>query len=425
MEESRFTEHYPSKELEKALEELCLEQNAQERLLQLKRASLLFSEETDKLKVSYQKLQQEFQKVNGELELTHQKLLAKAQELNTLSQYLGSVLKHISQGLIFITNQGLILSFNDAAQKLLQKEDLLQKRYAHHFRDDFFGFSMQDALYYGLSHPLSYITLTLSDGSKREIEITTSFIYEGQAPYQGIILLLRDITEMQRLQLINARGDRMKELGQMVATVTHEIKNPLGGIQGYAMLLSRELENPSLKEMAGHIIEGTKTLDRLLSKVLQYSRPVQIQSASLDIASFLRKVCKFIKMDPSFPANVQLLMHIAHDPLVAPIDPEALRSALLNLIVNAFQAMPEGGVITVSLFKHDTTYAIGISDNGIGIDERDLPHLFSPFFTTKSKGNGLGLAETFKIVQAHMGTIDVRSKRHQGTTFTINLPLKR
>jgi PAS domain S-box-containing protein len=392
----------------------------------LRRASLLFSEETEQLKASYQKLQLEFQKVNAELEITHQKLLGKASELNTLSQYLGSVLKHISQGLIFITNQGLILSFNEAAQKLLQKEDLLHKRYAHHFRDDFFGFSMQDALYFGLSHPLSYITLTLSDGSKREIEITTSFIYEGSAPYQGILLLLRDITEMQRLQMVNARNDRMKELGQMVATVTHEIKNPLGGIQGYAMLLARELEkNPSLKEMAAHIIEGTKTLDRLLSKVLQYSRPVHIQSTSTDIAAFLRKVCKFIKMDPSFPANVQLLMHIAHDPLVAPIDSEALRAALLNLIVNAFQAMPEGGVITVSLFKQDSTYSIGISDTGVGIDERDLPHLFSPFFTTKSKGNGLGLAETFKIVQAHMGTIDVRSKRHQGTTFTINLPLKR
>lgn len=427
MDQGFFDSKLLASELEDAVTSLSQE-NFEQGLSHLKKASLLFSEKTAQLKASYHSLQEEFQKARSELESTHKKLLAKAQELQITSQYLNSVLKNISQGLIFITNQGQILSFNDAAQKILQKEakDLLFKRYSHFFRDDFFGFSMQDALHFGLSLPVSYITMTTPDGTKKEIEITTSFLYEGMAPYQGIILLLRDVTEMQRLQLINARGDRMKELGEMVSTVAHEIKNPLGGIQGYAMLLQRELEkDASLKEMAGHIIEGTKGLDRLLGKVLHYARPLHLQLVSTDLASFLRKACKFVKMDPAFPTNVQLVMHLAQDPLFAPIDPEALHSALLNLIVNAFQAMPQGGIITISLMKQDAFCILSISDTGTGIEERDLPRLFSPFFTTKSKGNGLGLAETFKIIQAHFGTIDVRSKIGQGTTFTLNLPMKR
>ncbi len=428
MEEKDYCARSIMEELGKAVNALSQNGTVQEGLVHLKNANFLFIEETNRLRASYGKLQEEFQKVHTELKEVNQKLLQKAQELHTLSQYLGGILSNISQGLIFINTQGLILSFNEAAQKILQKEakDLLFKHYAHYFREDFFGFSMQDALHFGLSLPTSYLTLHQEGGPRKEVEVTTSFLYEGMAPYQGIIILLRDITEMQRLQLINARNDRMKELGEMVSTVAHEIRNPLGGISGYAALLDRELQmSPALKEMASNIIEGTKTLDRLLAQVLHYARPLNLELLSSDLANFLRKVCKFAKMDPAFPANVHLTMHLSQDPIFAPIDPEALHSCLLNLIVNAYQAMPEGGTITVSLFKQDLFCLISVSDTGNGIEEKNIKQLFSPFFTTKSFGNGLGLAETFKIVQAHSGAIDVRSKVSEGTTFTITLPLKR
>ncbi|HSW72244.1 MAG TPA: histidine kinase dimerization/phospho-acceptor domain-containing protein, partial [Chlamydiales bacterium] len=356
-------------ELEKALELIEQAENAPAALGHLKRASLLFTEETEKLRSSYAKL-------NAELEKTNLRFLQKAQELNTLSQYLNSVLKNISQGLIFISNKDIILTFNDAAAALIERDmkELLLKRYSHQFKDDFFGFSMEDALHFGLALPVSYITFHSEERGKREIEVTTSFVHEGIAPYQGIILLLRDITDMKRLQEISSRNDRLKALGEMVSTVAHEIKNPLGGIRGYATLLSRELEgNNQLQEMSGHIIEGTKTLDRLLSKVLHFARPIQVLPSSLDLSAFIRQVCKFVKMDPAFPKNVQIDTHISQDPLFVPFDAEAFRSALLNLMVNAFQAMPQGGVITVSLLKQDPNCLLSISDTGIGIEEKVLP----------------------------------------------------
>ena len=177
--------------------------------------------------------------------------------------------------------------------------------------------------------------------------------------------------------------------------------------------------------MAGFIIEGTKSLEKMVSAVLHYSKPIQIQPQTLDLGAYLKQIGKFIKVDPAFPPQVKLAMHIPDAPLLAPFDPEALKSALLNLIFNAFQAMPLGGTLTISLLKMEANCQIAVTDTGVGMDEEQLKSLFSPFYTTKQKGNGLGLVETQKIIQAHFGAIDVRSQPGKGTSFTLTLPLKR
>jgi len=305
----------------------------------------------------------------------------------------------------------------------IKAETILFKRYWEFFPDDYFGFSMREALKFGIPHKLLYKSYP---NDRKEVEISTSFVFDGPKIDQGMILIIRDISEKQKLQLIANRGDRMKELGEMASTIAHEIRNPLGGIRGYASLLYRDLhEAKHLQEMAGYIIDGTKSLEKIVNAVLHYSKPIQIQLQTIEIGSYLKQIGKFIKVDPAFPENVKIAMHIPDSPLLAPIDPEALKSALLNLIFNAFQAMPEGGLLTVSLLKRENSCQIAISDTGIGIEEEQQKNLFSPFFTTKQKGNGLGLVETQKIVQAHFGAIDVRSQPGKGATFTISLPLKR
>jgi signal transduction histidine kinase len=237
--------------------------------------------------------------------------------------------------------------------------------------------------------------------------------------------VLRDISEKQKLQVLANRNERMKELGEMAATIAHEIRNPLGGIRGYASLLYRDLsESPHLQEMAASLIEGTKTLEKLVGAILQFSRPTPIQMQSIELGAYLKEIAKFIKMDPALSASIHLQMHIPNDPLLAPIDPEMFKSALLNLIYNASQAMPKGGIITLSLMKLDSSCQLAISDTGVGIHEKDRQNLFSPFFTTKQKGNGIGLVEAQKIIQAHRGTIDIRSQLGKGTTVTITLPLR-
>lgn len=398
--------------LKSAADAAIKSQSVQEGVQHLSRAFALFSEEANRLKNAYAKLQERFQTVNQELGV-------KVAELSRLTHYLNNILKNISDAILFVNLEGTVTILNDAAQKLLKvkPETVLFKKFWETFQDETFGFSMREALKFGISHRLLY---------RKEMEIATMFVYEGNKLYHGMILVLRDISEKQKLQLIANRNDRMKELGEMAATVAHEIRNPLGGIRGYASLLFRDLaDSAHLQEMAGYIIEGTKSLEKIVSAVLHYSKPIQIQPQTLDLGAFLKQIGKFIKVDPAFPPNVRLALHIPDSSLLAPIDPEALKAALLNLIFNAFQAMPLGGILTLSLMKMETSCQIAVSDTGVGIDEEQLKSLFSPFFTTKQKGNGLGLVETQKIVQAHFGAIDVRSQPGKGSTFTITLPLKR
>lgn len=399
-------------------------QDAQEGMRHLSHAFSLFSEETERLKTAYAKLQERFQTVNQELAHAHDHLVQKVSELNQITQYHDNILRHIAQGILFVDLDGVITTANEAAGHILQVQsaDILFQSFWSRFSDDLLGFSLREALRFGISHRLLYKTLK----DAREVEISTTYLSNGPKTYHGLIILLRDITEMQRLQHIANRNDQMKDLGQMAATVAHEIRNPLGGIRGYATLLVRDLgDQKHLLEMARYIIEGTKSLERLVSTVLQYARPIQIRPQSTELGAFLKQIAKFVRVDPAFPQNVKFEVHIPHEPLLVPIDAEAFKSALLNLIYNAFQAMPNGGQLTIALMKLDHSCQIACSDTGIGIEPKHLEELFSPFFTTKQRGTGLGLVEAQKIVQAHGGTINVRSQPSRGSTFTLTLPLKR
>jgi len=401
-------------QLQKSAEMAMNSNSLSEGVQHLAKAFSLFSKEAKKIKADYTLLQKQFETVN--------------KELSCVSLYLKSLLKNINQAIIFINKDGIITIYNEAAERLLLKKqsEILFKPFSNFFKDDYFGFSIQKALEYGLSQKLRYMTLRCSNGEKVEVELNTNFVHEGPKEHQGIVLILNDITEKSELQLIANRNDRMKEIGEMAASVAHEIRNPLGGIRGYATLLFRDLSSyPEMREMADQIIEGTKTLERFVSTILQYSRPVQIITQMKDISLIIRNLKKLIEVDPTCPENLQVDLHISNDPLFAPIDADAIKRAFLNLIVNAYHSMPQGGKLTISLMKRDLSCIITLSDTGTGIISEDLNKIFSPFFTTKKKGNGLGLAETQKIIHAHNGKIDVHSSKGKGTTFTITLPLRR
>ncbi|EKE08724.1 MAG: Sensor protein [uncultured bacterium] len=336
-----------------------------------------------------------------------------------LIQFLSHLLKTTADAILFINLEGTITIANEAAGKILKQDmgKILRQKFWDVFEDEMFGFSMSEALRFGISHRLIY---------RHTMEISTAFIYEGPKTHHGMFITLKDSSEKESLRLLANRNDKMKELGEMAATVAHEIRNPLGGIRGYASLLFKDLENsPHLQEMAGFIMEATKAMERIVHAILHFSKPIQIEPRSIDIGAFLKKIGKFIKIDPAFPSNVKLLFHIPDAPLLVPFDEGALKQALLNLIFNAFQAMPKGGELSLSLLKLESSCQITVSDTGLGLSEEQLELLFSPFYTTKKTGNGLGLVETHKIIQAHFGTVVPHSILGKGTTFTILLPLKR
>jgi signal transduction histidine kinase len=231
---------------------------------------------------------------------------------------------------------------------------------------------------------------------------------------------------MQKLQISANRNDRLNKLGEIAANIAHEIKNPLGAIRGYGSLLYKDLENTKpLQDMISYILDASKAMERVVDSVLEYARPISIEPISVDINQLIKEILKSIKIDPGFSSKIQVHLNLAEPSFYIPADKEQLKSAILNIIINAYHAMDDSGTLSICVIKNNNFCIISITDTGQGIDQKDLENIFSPFFTTKQNGNGLGLPLAYKIIQAHFATLHVTSKLYKGTTFTINMPIKR
>ncbi|NGX62931.1 MAG: Sensor protein ZraS [Candidatus Anoxychlamydiales bacterium] len=397
--------------------------STQESMKHLAKAFSLFSTETTRLENAYQRLLKRFNQVNNQLKIQENELRQKVTDLNSVTSYLNNILTNISQGIIYIDLDGIVTTYNKVAQDILgiDEKKVLFKSFSENFSDRFFGFSMKNALKFSMCQKISYISI-----NKKQIEINTSFIYDCPTPYRGIVLLLKDITKIQNLQISANRNDRLNKLGEIAANIAHEIKNPLGAIRGYASLLYKDLENSKpLQDMILYILDGTKAMERVVTNVLEYARPFSLEVVSLDINELIKEIIKSIKIDLSFSSKIKIHLNLTEPNFYIPADKEHLKSAILNIIINAYHAMEDSGILRISVIKNSNFCIISIEDTGDGIDQKDLENIFSPFFTTKQNGNGLGLSHTNKIIQAHFATLDVTSKLYKGSTFTITMPIKR
>jgi two-component system, NtrC family, sensor histidine kinase HydH len=231
--------------------------------------------------------------------------------------------------------------------------------------------------------------------------------------------------------------DRLVAIGEMAAGMAHEIRNPLGAIKGAAQCLDpRELPKEA-NEFIGVIVEEVDRLNGVVSQFLEYARPYRGNPIPVDVNDVVTATLKLLGRD-AIPAAVTIQEDKASDLPTVSIDPEQLKQVLINLILNAVQAMPAGGVITVSTSvsmtrstdfsgtgpRHTETalVLVRVHDTGEGIRPEDLPRIFVPFFTTKSSGTGLGLAISQRIVENAGGRLDVHSRLGEGSTFTIRIP---
>lgn len=424
--------------LQKAANDVASCASDEDKRNSLSKAFEIFSCETARLEKAYEALNEQFQTLNLELQEANHNLQSKVAELDIITDYLRSILDNIVQGILFVDLNGMVSTYNRAAETILgvPSKKAVFHSFWNNFADDVFGFSMKNALEKHVcpaNHSASYTT---PDNLHCELEVVTAFALKGNvkgrrreergSPYhtQGMIVMIRDVTEMRHLQTQAARADRMKLLGEMAAQVAHEIRNPLGGIKGFASLLQRDLvDNPPLQQMASYIVEGTDNLNRLVSQVLSFARPVQPHMEKTDLVALINEIKQHILADTTLNAqDIVIDVDTCANILFLSIDAALFKSALLNLLVNAVQAMPNGGEILISVRENPKHVILSISDTGTGISEENMAKLYFPFFTTKPEGNGLGLVEAQKVVQAHGGTIDASSTLEKGTTFVIKLP---
>jgi len=248
-------------------------------------------------------------------------------------------------------------------------------------------------------------------------------------PSGGHVVILEDITEKKKMEEQLQQASKLASLGKLTAGISHEIGNPLASISSLVQELKslkmesgedREFSSESLKTINSHI-ERIAKIVRSLGDFARISTKEKIPS---NISEILDRTINLVKYDKRFK-NVQLVPNIDILPPFR-FNPDQIQQVFLNLMLNSIDAMPDGGELTVSMKKIDSSVEIVFSDTGSGIDETIIDRIFDPFFTTKSpgRGTGLGLSICYGIIREHNGTITVKSRKGEGTTFTIRLPVE-
>jgi two-component system sensor histidine kinase HydH len=220
-------------------------------------------------------------------------------------------------------------------------------------------------------------------------------------------------------------SETLVALGSAVSNIVHDMKTPLVAIGGYARSIKRKLadEDPH-HEKLDIIVKETHRLDELTRDILDYARPVSLKRGLQDLNDLIRDCCP-IAAEAADQRNVKIETFLSPSLRAISVDPGALKRVLLNLIINAVQASPEGGVVTVRTDLKGREAVISIADDGPGIPSKVREEIFSPFFTTKKEGTGLGLSIALKIVKAHGGSITISDHDGKGAIFKVALPVGR
>ncbi|AEJ60845.1 signal transduction histidine kinase, nitrogen specific, NtrB [Spirochaeta thermophila DSM 6578] len=245
---------------------------------------------------------------------------------------------------------------------------------------------------------------------------------------RGTLVLMEDVTDQRAQEVRLKRMESLASLTTLAASVAHEIKNPLGAISIHLQLIERLLSQKgclSTEEVSpyvGVIKEEIERLNRIVVDFLFAVRPINLEREELSVRELVEETLSLVGPELA-QAGVRVDIRIPEDIPSLSLDRRYIKQALLNLIKNAVQAMPEGGVLTVWAQLRDGRLALSFSDTGVGIPEHLKEKIFEPYFTTKETGSGLGLTLVYKIVQEHGGEIEVQSAEGKGTTFTLLFPI--
>ena len=268
---------------------------------------------------------------------------------------------------------------------------------------------------------------------KRELALRVPFFFliaivvnrlatENRRQTEHLAAANRELTEAQAEV---RRSERLAALGQLSAGLAHEIRNPLGVISASAEVLERNVnvENDVAKEMASYIRSEVNRSNSLVTRFLDFARPSQLERAQHDLNDVVRNaVRQFGEGLQNGQPHYDVSQNLAELPRFS-FDETLIGSAIVNLLVNGSDAMPDGGSMEITTSRDGSTAIVEISDSGQGIPDDQLESIFNPFFTTKPHGVGLGLAIVSKSIDGHGGKISVRSKPGEGSTFRIELPM--
>ena len=370
----------------------------------------------------------EFGQVSSKISRIGQQLRGVQEIFSTLRENLDQVLGGLEDGLLLFTRDGRAVMVSPAVERFLGvPADQLLGRMA----DDIFpaGNPVRRALSLdegAISPVTTEVELPSPTGeAPQHVGIGAQIISEG-GTRMGALVTLTDLESRARISTQLQVSERMSAIGRIMSGVAHEVKNPLNSMRLWVESLKEHL--PADEELPQHALKVLDTeidrLDTVVKRFLDFTRSVELHPEDTQLAELMDEVVNVAR--PQLErANVAVETHYARSLPAARVDRELVRQALLNLVLNAVQAMPEGGVLTLSLERRGDMAAIQVKDTGVGISPEHRNRVFQLFFTTRPGGSGIGLASTYRTVQLHNGAIDFETELGRGTSFRIELPLER
>lgn len=261
------------------------------------------------------------------------------------------------------------------------------------------------------------------DGRKIPLSLSASSIVNEEGGIVGRVVILRDLREVKRLEKALRHNEKLAAIGDMAAGVAHEIRNPLSSIKGIATYFRGLFDDShDAREAAGVMIAEVDRLNRAVTELLTIAGPTRLVTARHDVGELVERALRLVESEAE-AFGVTLSVEKPEAKVMAELDADRFTQCLLNLFLNALQAMKAGGGrLAVTLARADGMVHLTVSDSGCGMGAETLKSLFDPYYTTKAEGTGLGLAIVHKIVEAHGGTIDVTSRPGAGACFDMALP---
>jgi len=345
--------------------------------------------------------------------------------LSRVKAFSDNLVENVPIGLIAINDNQKIVSFNNVAEAVLgiPIENAIQKK-----AEEILPIELLTQLYNPdikkgiVEEELDCLT---QDGRSIPLQVSATLLHDEDQTFLGHVLLFKDLSEVQALRKEIARNQRLASIGRLAAGVAHEIRNPLSSIKGFATYFKeRYRENKDDQQTADIMIQEVERLNRVVGQLLEFARPINISRKPTSIPAIIEDSLRLVERE-AFRKNIKIETRFSSPVNEVFIDPDRINQVLLNLYLNAIEAMENGGRLNVVLLLDEEKKWIKISvkDTGTGIKKEELAHIFDPYFTTKPSGTGLGLAIVHNIIDAHDGKVEVESSPGNGATVTLFLPI--
>jgi PAS domain S-box-containing protein len=365
----------------------------------------------------------EFADVHSKLSLLEEQYRGAKQNADELKTNIEHLLQRLEEGVLLFDDTGRLLMAGEPAERLLGKTHAemsgqsLEDLFA---RSTILGDIIRSALESGRSIEEHPVTVPRPDQTPLRLVVSVQLLRSSSGQEDmGTLVTLRDIESRRQLEQQLDFSSRLAAISRLTGGVAHEIKNPLNAMALHLEVLKGKLsgEQPEIEVIGREI----KRLDTVVKTFLNFNRPVDLNYAPIDFNDLVKQVLALVSVDAN-AKNVAMKTVLQAERIWINGDPDLLKQAILNVINNGMEAMPEGGTLTTRTTSDGGLCQLTVSDAGPGIAREIQDRVFQLYFTTKESGSGIGLATTFRVVQLHNGTIDFTSEPGKGTTFRLRFP---